>query len=106
MANRSDSGALASRPRWDGGNLLFDFFDGAEAIPCAMSCAAIEQILSRRCFREADALAFFQTERLSIEALTRDKLRARADGACGRLTIWADDLETLPDAFGAAAAGA
>jgi Protein of unknown function (DUF1488) len=85
-----------SMPYWDGGRILFEIIDGNADVPCAISRMALEEISEKRCFGKADLLACFASARECIEKLALAKLRARADGISGRLSLWADDVNTLP----------
>jgi hypothetical protein len=85
-----------SMPYWDGGRILFAIIDGDAYVPCAISRMALEEISERSCFGKADLLACFANARERVEKLALAKLRARADGVSGRLSLWADDVNTLP----------
>ena len=85
-----------SAPYWDSGRVLFEIFDGSGYVPCAISRLALEEIGEKSCFGKADLLACFASARERIEKLALAKLRARADGISGRLSLWADDVNTLP----------
>ncbi len=86
--------ASTSMPYWDGGRILFEIIDGDAYVPCAISRIAVEEISEKSCFGKADLLARFASAR--IEKLALAKLRARADGISGRLSLWAEDVNTLP----------
>jgi hypothetical protein len=88
--------ASPSRPRWDGGRVLFEITDGNKQIQCAISRAALEEISERRCFGTADLLGCFANARGRIDRLALEKLRARPDGISGRLSLWTDDVDFLP----------
>lgn len=85
-----------SMPYRDGGRFLFEIIDGNAYVPCAISRMALEEISEKSCFGKADLLACFASARERIEQLALAKLRARADGISGRLSLWADDVNTLP----------
>jgi Protein of unknown function (DUF1488) len=85
-----------SMPYWDGGRILFEIIDGNAYVPCAISRMALEEISEKSCFGKADLLACFASARERIEKLALAKLRARVDGISGRLSLWADDVNTLP----------
>jgi hypothetical protein len=85
-----------SEPYWDSGRILFEIFDGSGYVPCAISRLALEEIGEKSCFGKADLLACFASARERIEKLALAKLRARADGISGRLSLWADDVDPLP----------
>ena len=82
---------------WDGNQIVFDLSFAHDQIACAVSRAALEQLAGRRCFRKEDALACFDRHRELIESLAAGKLHARQSGLCGRLTLWADDLDPSDD---------
>ena len=94
-----------SMPYWDGGRILFEIIDGNACVPCAISRMALEEISEKRCFGKADLLACFDSARERIEKLALAKLRARADGISGRLSLWADDVNTLPHGGASAVMG-
>ena len=83
-------------PYWDGGRVLFEIIDGNCCIPCAISRMALEDLSEKSGFGKADLLACFASARERIEKLALAKLRARADGISGRLSLWADDVNPLP----------
>jgi hypothetical protein len=85
-----------SMPYWDGGRILFEIIDGKTYVPCAISRMALEEISENSCFGKTDLLACFASARERIEKLALVKLRARADGISGRVSLWADDVNTLP----------
>ena len=85
-----------SRPYWDGGRILFEIIDGDAYVPCAISRMALEEISEKRCFGKAELLACFASARERVEEFAFAKLRARADGISGRLSLWADDVNPLP----------
>ena len=92
-------------PYWDGGRILFEVIDGNAYVPCAISRMALEEISEKRCFGKADLLACFASGRERIEKLALAKLRARADGISGRLSLWADDVNILPPGGASIATG-
>jgi hypothetical protein len=94
-----------SVPYWDGGRILFEIVDGNAYVPCAISRMALEEISEKRCFGKADLLACFARGRERIEKLALAKLRARGDGISGRLSLWADDVNTLPPGGASIATG-
>jgi len=94
-----------SMPYWDGGRILFEIIDGDAHVPCAISRMALEEISEKSCFGKADLLASFASARGRIEKLALANLRARADGISGRLSLWADDLNTLPPGGASVATG-
>jgi Protein of unknown function (DUF1488) len=95
-----DGDAVAPSPRWDGNRILFDVNDGGQSIACAISRAALEELIATRCFGAADMLRGFVGARDRIERLALAKSRARPDGNMGRLTLWADDIDDAQDMGG------
>ena len=73
--------------------VLFDLVTDDDEVPCGVSRAALELLGPSPCFRKEDALACFAKARPLIERLAAEKLRARPAGQCGRLTLWADDID-------------
>jgi hypothetical protein len=57
---------------------------------------ALEDLSETSCFGKADFLARFASARERIEKLALAKLRDRADGISGRLSLWVDDVKPLP----------
>lgn len=88
--------APASSPRWDGRRVLFEITADGQRIECAISRGALDELSTRRHYKPAELLLCFVNARPRIEAIARDKLRARADGISGTLSIWADDLDDMP----------
>lgn len=84
------------RPCWDGSRILFEISNGDELVPCAISRAALEGISETRCPSVADLMRCFAGARGNIERLAMKKLKARMPGMSGRLSLWADDLDSLP----------
>jgi hypothetical protein len=103
--NALDQEAGLSRPRWDGSRVLFEIADGDERIACAISRAALQDLSPRRHFKAAELLACFANARAHIEAIARGKL-ARSGSLSGTLSIWADDIEDLPQGDEPARSGA
>jgi hypothetical protein len=88
--------ASTSVPYWDGCRVFFEIVGDNGYIPCAISRMALEEISENRCFGKADFLACFASARERIEMLALAKLRVRAEGISGRLSLWADDVNPLP----------
>lgn len=81
------------QPRWDGRRVLFELrHDGAD-VSCAISPDALRELSPQRCFKPADLLRCFTTQRPRIEAAARRKLHARPSAAAALLTLWTDDVE-------------
>ena len=95
---RSTEQTASSRTQWSANRILFEIEDRGQRVPCAISGAALEDISERRLFKPADFLACFEAGRARIEAVARGKSRARAEGASGVITVWADDLDAPDDA--------
>ena len=96
-ASTTSDPAAISGVSWDGNQVVFDLTFERDRVACAVSRAALEQLAGRRCFRKEDALACFDKHLGLIEALAAGKLHARQSGLCGRLTLWADDLDPPDD---------
>jgi hypothetical protein len=87
----------SSVPYCDSSCVLFEISDGGEVVACAISRMALEDLCGGRCFKPADMLKSFARVRARIETLALDKFRMRADGVTGRLSLWSDDVNELPD---------
>jgi hypothetical protein len=98
------STTASSAPRWDGSRVLFEVTASGEPVQCAISRMALEAIGNRRCAKTAELLSCFTRARRRIEGLALNKLHARPAGVFGRVSLWADDLDTLPPAGASAAA--
>lgn len=92
-------------PRWDGRRVVFEVFDGAEPVACAISMNALQDLSEIRRFKPADLLACFAEMRGRIEAVALDKHRARSEAATGLLNLWSDDFDEAPPATAAAPNG-
>jgi hypothetical protein len=75
---------------------MFDIEAEGQAIPCAISRTALEDLGTGRCFRPADLLARFAAAREQIEAIALRKFHARSGSMEGRLNIWSSDTEDQP----------
>jgi len=95
-----------SRIRWGGTMVLFDLHTDDGEVACAISRAALEHLGPSRCFRKEDALACFAKARVLIEQRALAKLVALPSGWSGRLTLWADDVDSTEDDDEAAAPSA
>lgn len=86
----------ASRPRWDGRNILFEVIEGNHSVACAISPQALEALSGRRRFKPADLLGSFVAARARIETIALTKLGRRPPELSGMLHIWSDDIDDLP----------
>ena len=105
MSSR-DQAAGPSRPRWDGGRVLFEISDGDERIACAISRSALQDLSQRRHHKPAELLLCSANARPQIEAMALRKLRARTAGLSGTLNIWADDVDDEPSSGASARSSA
>jgi hypothetical protein len=94
----------SSAPRWDGSRVLFEVTASGQKVQCAISPMALEAVGHRRCTGTGELLRCFTRARRRIEGLALDKLHARPAGVFGRVSLWADDLGTLPPAGACGAA--
>lgn len=85
--------AVARRPRWDGGRVLFEVADDGRDVACTISLNALQDLSGHRHSRPADLLACFDKARVRIAAIALAKLRTRRAGATGLLYVWSDDIE-------------
>jgi hypothetical protein len=69
-------------------------------VSCAISPDALRELTSRRCFKPGDVLDTFIAARPRIEAIARNKLRARSAPPTALLTVWSDDIEDHAAASG------
>jgi hypothetical protein len=94
--NSLDHMTPVSRPRWDGGRVLFEVTAGDERVRCAISRAALKNLSGRQYFKAPELLQCFAKTPERIEENALAKLRARPEVVSGTLSIWADDLDDLP----------
>jgi hypothetical protein len=85
-----------AKPRWDGSRVVFEIDVGGEAVTCAISRAALQEVSGHRHFSAADLLRCFAGIREQIEAIAQVKFTSRPDSVCGILSIWADDIDDPP----------
>jgi len=88
--------ASLSKPRWDGSRVLFEIEVAGEAVPCAISRSALQNLSGRRHFASADLLRGFATARAQIEEIAAGKFRASPESVSGIVSIWDDDVDTAP----------
>jgi hypothetical protein len=90
--------AIAAEPYWDGRRILFEVIADDQAVPCAISMNALQDLSTQRRFKPADLLKCFAAARNRIEAIALNKYRTRPGGGCGLLHIWSDDVDEVPAA--------
>lgn len=88
--------AVLSRPRWDGARVLFEIEAAGEAVPCAISRSALQELSGRRHFASTDLLRCFVGARVRIEEIAASKFKARPESVSGIVSIWADDIDDPP----------
>ena len=94
-----------AKPRWDGSRVVFEIDVDGEAVPCAISRSALQDISGVRRFAPVDLLRGFSEVRGRIEEIAANKFRIRPESVTGFVSIWADDIEDVrPAPAGTAAA--
>lgn len=90
---------MSGEARWDGRRVLFEIAgDDNQAVACAISLSALQDLGTQRRFKPADLLQCFAAMRPRIEAVALGKLRARSGAVEGVLNIWTDDFLDPPPA--------
>ena len=90
--------AIAAEPHWDGRRILFEVIADGQAVACAISMNALQDLSAQRRFKPVDLLKCFAVARMRIEAIALNKHRTRPEGVSGLLHIWSDDIDEPPPA--------
>ncbi|WP_264716776.1 DUF1488 domain-containing protein [Limobrevibacterium gyesilva] len=88
-------------PRWDRNRVLFEIVQNGQAVECAISRQALQDLSARRYAKPDELLASFAKLRKRVERIARSKLRTRSDAIEGLVTIWSgdvDDFDAAPPA--------
>lgn len=86
-----------TRPRWDGGRVLFEMEIAGRPVACAISRAALQE-LSGCHIASSDLLRRFAAGRSRIEEIASSIFATRPESVTGTLHIWADDIDDPPSA--------
>lgn len=83
----------ASKPRWDGSRVLFDIEVAGMQIPCAISRAALGQVVGSAFIATRELVTRFADGQRQIEQVAREMLSERPGTMRGTLSIWSDDID-------------
>ncbi len=84
-----------AKPRWDGSRVVFEIDVAGQAVACAISRSALQDVSGMRRFAPADLLRGFGEARGRIEEIAAAKFRSNPESASGFVSIWTDDIEDL-----------
>lgn len=84
-----------AKPRWDGSRVVFEIDVAGQAVACAISRSALQDISGVRRFAPADLLRGFGEVRGRIEEIAANKFRINPESVSGFVSIWADDVEDM-----------
>ena len=87
-----------NKPRWDGSRVLFEIEVAGRPVACAVSRAALQELVGCRYIASGDLLRRFADGRERIEKIAASIFAVRPESVTGTLHIWADDIDDPPSA--------
>ena len=92
--------ALVSQPRWDGSRVQFAIESEGKLIQCAISRSALQALSGHPHLATRDLLRRFVDSRERVEELATQIFFMRPEWVSGPVSIWTDDIDDQPPAFG------
>jgi hypothetical protein len=92
MTSSTRQKVTLAKPRWDGSRVMFEIEAAGEAVACAISRGALQDLSGRKQHAPADMLRCFEAARVQIETIAAEKFRDRPESVSGIVSIWDDDI--------------